>query len=132
MPNRQKAPVAPMTEQSATTNGHASDTKSKSDTKPKSALTLLLESIKGQKTPNASDTKATKSAFVKAMGERAKLQAALDAFDASANVTAINMVKCFGAQHVTVGGVRYVPTSRGERVYYKKMSDQTNTVNLDD
>jgi hypothetical protein len=27
--------------------------------------------------------------------------------------------------------VRYVPTSRGERIYYKRMSDQTDTVALD-
>ena len=66
------------------------------------------------------------------MGERAKLLAALEAFDAKANQTAIDMVRCYGAKHVTVGGVRYVPTSRGERVYYKKMSDQTDTVALDD
>jgi hypothetical protein len=97
--------------------------------KPDSALTKLLAAVKGTKV-NETDKKKTTEAFKKAMGERAKLQAALDAFDAKADETAVNMVKCYGATHVMVDGVRYVPTSRGDRVYYKKMSDQLNVVEL--
>ena len=95
----------------------------------KSALALLLESLKGAKV-NESDKKSVTADFKKAMGERAKLQAALDAFDEKADETAVKMVRCYGAAHVMVGGVRYVPTSRGERIYYKKMSDQPDVVEL--
>lgn len=108
----------------ATTNG------SVKTPKPESALTKLLSEIKGKKV-SETDRKAVTNVFVKTMGERAKLLAALEAFDAKADETAVNMVKCYGAKHVTVGGVRYVPTSRGARVYYKKMSDETDTVALD-
>jgi len=106
-------------------NGHTSTPK------PESALTKLLAESKGKKV-SESDRKATTNAFIKAMGERQKLQAALDAFDAKADETAVNMVRCYGAKHVTVGGVRYVPTSRGARVYYKKMSDTNDTIALDE
>ena len=95
-----------------------------------SALSKLLEEIKGKKV-NESDRKKVTNDFVKAMGERAKLQAALDAFDAKSDETAVAMVRCYGATHVTVAGVRYVPTSRGSRIYYKKMSDQNDTIALD-
>ena len=98
----------------------------------KSALTLLLEGLKDQKKPNATDVKAVKNSFVKAMGEREKIQKALEEFDRNSAATAVAMVKCFGAQKVTVGGVLYIPTSRGERIYYKKMSDRSEAVSLDD
>lgn len=98
--------------------------------KAPSALTALLASLKGQKVPNESDKKAIVNAFKKAMGERAKLQAALEEFDATADATAVGMVKCFGAKHVDVNGVRYVPTSRGPRIYYKKMSDNPDVEKL--
>jgi hypothetical protein len=104
--------------------------KNGSATKEPSALAKLLEETKGKKV-NETDRKAITNAFVKSMGERAKLEAALKAFDEKANQNAIDMVRCYGTKHVTVGGVRYVPTSRGERVYYKKMSDQLDTVALD-
>jgi hypothetical protein len=98
--------------------------------KPPSALVKLLAESKGKKV-SESDRKAITNAFVKTMGERQKLLAALEAFDAKADETAVNMVRCYGVKHVTVGGVRYVPTSRGTRVYYKRMSDQIDTVALD-
>ena len=99
--------------------------------KTDSALTKLLAETKGKKV-SESDRKAITNAIFKTMSERAKLQAALEAFDAKADETAVNMVRCYGAKHVTVGGVRYVPTSRGTRVYYKKMSDEQETIALDD
>jgi hypothetical protein len=100
-------------------------------TKKPSALATLLEQLKSSKAKvNETDKKAATAAFKAAMGERAKLQAALDAFDAKSDATAIAMVKCYGAAHVMVAGVRYVPTSRGERIYYKKMSDQPDVVEL--
>lgn len=99
--------------------------------KPKSALTLLLEDREaGKFKTNESDKKATTEAFKKSMGERAKLQKALDDFDAKSDKTAIEMVKCFGTQHIMIAGVRYVPTSRGARVYYKKMGEQQDVVEL--
>lgn len=107
-----------MTEQ-AETNG--------SGKKAPSALEKLLAECKGKKV-NESDKKKITNDFVKAQGERAKLQAALDAFDAKADDTAANMVRCYGSAAVTVGGVRYIPTSRGERVYYKRMTDQPKPV----
>lgn len=94
-----------------------------------SALQKLLKEIEG-KPANESDKKAAVKAFIASQGERAKLQKALDDFDKKADGTAVALVKCFGAQHVTLGGVRYVPTSRGDRVYYKKMGD-TEAVSLD-
>lgn len=99
------------------------------DTK-KSALSVLVDSLKDQKKPNASDVKAVSEKFKKAMGKRAELEAALKKFDADNDALAVEMVKCYGSKHVTVDGVRYVPTSRGERVYYKKMSDSHDTVEL--
>jgi len=102
-----------------------------SESKKPSALAVLLADLAKSKTKvNESDKKAVTAAFKAAMGERAKLQAALDAFDAKADDTAVKMVRCYGAAHVMVGGVRYVPTSRGERIYYKKMSDQPDVVEL--
>lgn len=99
--------------------------------KPKSALAILLEEMSaGKHKTNATDKKAATENFKKAMGERAKLQAALDAFDAKADETSVLMVKCFGNTHVMVGGVRYVPTSRGARVYYKRMTDQPDVVEI--
>lgn len=92
-----------------------------------SALAKLLKACEGKKV-NESDKKKITNDFVKAQGERAKLQAALDAFDAKNDDTAANMVRCYGAAAVTVAGVRYVPTSRGERIYYKKMNDQPKPV----
>lgn len=100
------------------------------DSKPVSALAKLLAEIKDGPKPNASDLKATTAAFKTAMGKRAELQKALDDFDAKADATAVAMVRCYGAKHVVVGGVRYVPTSRGERIYYKKMSDSHDTIEL--
>jgi adenosylmethionine-8-amino-7-oxononanoate aminotransferase len=99
-------------------------------TKPKSALQTLVESLKDAKKPSASDIKAVTNSFIKAMGEREKLQKALDDFDAKANKTAEDMVRCFGAEPVRLGGMKYVPTSRGSRIYYKKMSD--HAINLDE
>lgn len=110
-------------------NGHSNGNGA---SKPLSALALLLKDIETKKVKvNESDRKKVTNDFVKAMGERAKLQAALDAFDAKADDTAVQMVRCYGGKHVTVGGVRYVPTSRGSRIYYKKMSDQQDTISLD-
>jgi hypothetical protein len=90
--------------------------------KEDSALAKLLASVKGQKV-NETDKKKASEAFKKAMGKRAELQKALDDFDAAADATAVAMVKCFGSKQVNVDGVRYAPTSRGERVYYKRLSD---------
>ena len=98
--------------------------------KKASALNKLLDSLKGQPLPNKTDVKATGDKFKKRMGEREKLVKALEDFDAAAGDLAANMVKCFGRQHITVDGVRYVPTSRGERIYYKRMSDEHETVEL--
>ena len=109
-----------MTEQAAS-NG------SPAPVKGPSALEKLLAECKGKKV-NESDKKKVTNDFVKAQGERAKLQAALDAFDAKADDTAANMVRCYGSAAVTVQGVRYIPTSRGERIYYKKMTDQPKPV----
>lgn len=87
-----------------------------------SALEKLLASVKGQKV-NETDKKKASDAFKKAMGKRAELQKALDDFDAQADATAVLMVKCFGTVQIVVDGDRYAPTSRGERVYYKKLSN---------
>lgn len=95
-----------------------------------SALAKLLAECKGKKV-NESDKSAVTKKFVAAMGERAKLQAALDAFDAKSDALAVDMVRCYGNKHVTVGGARFVPTSRGERVFYKKMGEPQDTVALD-
>jgi len=105
-------------------------TESNGKSKPESALTKLLAETKGKKV-NESDRKAITNAFVKAQSERAKLQAALDAFDSKADETAVNMVRCYGAEHVTIAGVVYVPTSRGERVYYKRMGGAKQPIALD-
>jgi hypothetical protein len=40
------------------------------------------------------------------------------------------MVKCYGSKQVEVNGVRYIPTSRGSRIYYKKMSDSPEVEKL--
>lgn len=96
-----------------------------------SALQKLLKTIEAEKIKlNASDIKAVTADFKKAMGERKKLQDALDAFDAKTDETAVKMVKAYGKKHVVVDGVRYVPTSRGARVYYKRMSDEHDTIEL--
>lgn len=97
--------------------------------KAKSALDLLLESVKDQK-PNASDIKKVSEEFKKSMGKRDEILKQLEEHDAKTNQLAINMVKCHGKKHITVNGVRYVPTSRGERVFYKRMSDEHETVEL--
>ena len=104
-----------MTEQ-IETNGHAKPAKEDS------ALAKLLASVKGAKV-NETDKKKASDAFKKAMGKRAELQKALDDFDATADATAVLMVKCYGTKQVVVDGVRYAPTSRGERIYYKRLSD---------
>lgn len=108
----------------------AVETKAKEEKKPSALASLLADLAKSKTKPNESDKKSVTADFKKAMGERAKLQAALDAFDAKADDRAVAMVKCYGAMHVMVAGVRYVPTSRGERIYYKKMSDQPDVVEL--
>lgn len=90
--------------------------------KTPSALEKLLTAVKGQKA-NESDKKKAAEAFKKAMGKRAELQKALDDFDAKADETAVMMVRCYGNKQVVVDGERYAPTSRGERVYYKKLSN---------
>ncbi len=102
-----------MTEQMQT-NGHTTS-------KPDSALVALLK--QPQTKVNETDKKKVVSAFKAAMGKRAQLQKALEDFDAEADATAVQMVKCFGAKHLDIDGVRYVPTSRGARVFYKKMGD---------
>lgn len=98
--------------------------------KTESALAKLIKSLEGAKKPNVSDVKAIGEKFKKSMGEREKLVKALETFDKSADALAVDMVKCHGKSHITVDGVRYVPTSRGERVYYKRMSDDADTVEL--
>lgn len=105
-----------------------SDQTNLNEIKKPSALAALLALPKTK--VNETDKKAAVAAFKASQGERQKLQDALDAFDAKADVTAVALVKCFGAQHLMIGGVRYVPTSRGERIYYKKMGDQAEVVNL--
>lgn len=119
-----------MTETSTESNGIAPNGNGNAPTAPKpdSALTLLLK--QPQAKFNETDKKKVTSAFKAAMGKRAALQKALDDFDAEADATAVQMVRCFGAKHVMVDGVRYVPTSRGTRVYYKKMSDSPDVVEL--
>jgi len=111
-----------------------SDTDSSNITKaPKadSALAALLKELSNGKVKvNESDKKAVSNTFKKAMAERAKLQAALDKFDAESDALAVQMIRCYGATQVVVEGVRYVPTSRGPRVYYKKMSDSPDVVEL--
>ncbi len=97
--------------------------------KAPSALTKLLAEVKGTKV-NETDRKKVTSAFKAFIGKRAELQKALDDFDVKADSLAVDMVKCYGAKHLDVDGVRYVPTSRGERVYYKKMSDTLDVEKL--
>lgn len=112
-----------------TTNGNGRSTPTQKKEQKKSALTLLLEKVVTVKA-NATDKKAAADVFKKNMGEREKLLEGLKAFDAKADKVAEAMVRCYGAAHVTVDGVRYIPTSRGERVYYKRMSDEQETVEL--
>lgn len=94
-----------------------------------SALTKLLAQCKDVKV-NDTDRKKATEAFKKAMGKRAELEKALKDFDATADATAVAMVRCFGGKHVMVDGVRFVPTSRGERVYYKRMGNEQDVVEL--
>lgn len=80
--------------------------------------------------PTEADKKAASEAFKKSMGERAKLEKALADFDKKSTTIAENMVRAFGTKQVTVDGVRFAPTSRGDRIYYKTMSSTTETVEL--
>ncbi len=97
--------------------------------KPVSALSKFLEANKGKKV-NETDKKAVGTKFKKTMGEREKIVAQLDAFDKTTQKLAEEMISCYGATQIVVDGVRYIPTSRGERIFYKKMSDSTETVEL--
>ncbi len=98
------------------------------ETSKESALTKLVKASKDLKV-NATDKKATGAEFKKTMGKRAELLKALADFDKASDGLAVKMVQCFGTAHVVVEGVTYVPTSRGERVYYKKMGS-TDAVEL--
>lgn len=97
--------------------------------KTASALAKFVEANKGKKV-NETDKKAAGAAFKKVMGEREKIVAQLDAFDKNAQKVSEQMIACYGNTQIVVDGVRYVPTSRGERIFYKKMSDSTETVEL--
>jgi hypothetical protein len=97
--------------------------------KTPSALAKFLEGNKGKKT-NETDKKAVGAKFKKLMGEREKLVSALAKFDAEAQKTSEEMIACYGSTEIVIDGVRFVPTSRGERIFYKKMSDDKETVEL--
>lgn len=94
-----------------------------------SALAKFVEANKNKKV-NETDKKTVGAKFKKLMGEREKLVQALAKFDADAQKTAEEMIACYGTTHIVVDGVRYVPTSRNERIFYKKMSEEDNTVEL--
>lgn len=94
-----------------------------------SALALLLKSIEGKKV-NDSDKKKTVEAFKKAMGKRQELENQLKSFDEETDALAVNMIKCFGGKQVEVNGQRFAPTSRGSRVYYKKLADSNEVEKL--
>ncbi len=115
-------------ETSTQTNGNGNGHTTTAPAEP-SALTKLLADCKGQKV-NETDKKKTGEAFKKFAGKRAELQKALDDHDAQADALAVNMIRCFGAKTVTVDGVRYTPTSRGTRIYYKKMSSVKDDLEL--
>lgn len=121
-----------MTEQAVTESNGTTSTngngKAAKEPKPDSALQLLLKQPPVKF--NDTDKKKITSAFKAAMSKRAELQKALDDFDAQSDATAVQMVKCYGSKHIVVDGVRYVPTSRGARVYYKKMSDSPDVIEL--
>lgn len=97
--------------------------------KAPSALAKFLKANEGKKV-NDTDKKTVGAKFKKLMGEREKLVQALETFDKSAQKVSEEMIACYGATQVVVDGVRFVPTSRGERIFYKKMSDTAETVEL--
>ena len=103
-----------MTETAATTNGTTPTPKADS------ALAKLIKASKDIKV-NATDKKAVSAEFKKTVSKRAELQKALDDFDKGNDALAVKMIQCYGSEAIIVDGVRYVPTSRGERVYYKQM-----------
>lgn len=97
--------------------------------KKPSALAALLESLEGKKA-NDSDKKAVAKKFKEAQGKREAILAQLEAHDKASSELASEMVRCFGAKHIEIDGIRYVPTSRNERIYYKKMSDNPDVEKL--
>lgn len=101
----------------------------KTTEKTPSALAKFIAANKGKKV-NETDKKAVGAKFKKLMGEREKIVAQLAKFDADAQKVSEEMIACYGNTQVVVDGVRFVPTSRGERIFYKKMSDDVETVEL--
>lgn len=97
--------------------------------KKPSALAKFLDANKGKKV-NETDKKTVGAKFKKLMGEREKILAQLAKFDAETQKTSEEMIACYGVTQVVVDGIRFVPTSRGERIFYKKMSDDVETVEL--
>lgn len=91
-------------------------------TKKPSALAVFLEANKSKKV-NETDKKAVGAKFKKAMGEREKIVAQLETFDKTAHKIAEEMISCYGGAKIVVDGVQYVPTCRGERIFYKRMSE---------
>jgi len=98
------------------------------DKKP-SALAALLKTLEGKKV-NDSDKKAAAKKFKEAQGKREVILAQLEAHDKASAELAAEMIRCFGAKHIEIDGIRYVPTSRNERIYYKKMSDSPDVEKL--
>ena len=98
-------------------------------TKKPSALTEFLAKNKDKKV-NETDKKTTGAKFKKLMGEREKIVASLKKFDEEAQTLSEQMIACYGASHIVVDGVKYIPTSRNGRVFYKTMGDESETVEL--
>jgi hypothetical protein len=104
------------------------ETQASVETSKVSRLASFIKENEGKKV-NETDKKTIVAAFKKKATEREKIVAQLEAIDKAAAKTDEDMVRVFGSKSVTLDGVKYSPTARGERIFYKRMSD-TDTVEL--
>jgi hypothetical protein len=105
-----------MNEQTVTTNGHVTTTTTASK---ESALARFLKEVEGQKV-NETDKKKTVEAFKRLAANREKAEAALKAAIKDEDKVSRDMIRCFGRKAINVDGIIYSPSSRDERIFYKR------------
>ncbi len=85
-----------------------------------SALAAFVKSL-GNAKANKSDQKEAAARFKAFQAKRADAEKALKDLEIEETEVSKIAIKAFGKNRLTVNGTDFVPTSRGERIFYKEM-----------
>lgn len=84
-----------------------------------STLAAFMKTLNGHKS-NKTDKDAAAKKFKAFQSKKAAAEAVLKGLEAEEEEVTKEALRAFGRTKLTVDGVDYVPTGRGERLYYKR------------